>query len=281
MLDLNGIKLENPYIIASGPLKYGRGYHFYENPVNFFLITLGLIDPSLWGATTTKTITLPKRAGNYRWWKPWRVIKKIPGGYANRFGWNNCGIDIFSKQIFSEVKSKKIIVSIGALNSPDEFIEIILKLNKLSGILAVELNISCPHVEILFRNDLNLLKSSLEMAKIMSIHPLIVKLGPTDNPIKKAIIAEECGINAISGINTELSYIPGFGDCGISGPVIKKTALKVIADITNKVSIPVIGGGGIMNDNDAQDFFSAGAKAVAVSSLFFHPIKLIKFQSQI
>lgn len=268
MVDLNGIRVKNRFFIGSGPAKYGNGYNIYENPLNCILFKTGLIKPELFGGVVTKTITIDPRKGNYRWYKPWKVLRKLPDGYVNRFGWNNCGIKEFISRFYPAIKLDNLIPSIGALKSPREFLIIIAMLNKIN-ILAVELNISCPHVKIVFRNDFKKISQFFTQAVKLSSHPLIVKLGAMDsNLARKAKIAEDCGINAISAINTIPVNINGFGICGKSGRGIKEVALRAVSEIVNSVDIPVIGGGGIDAESDCCDFFNIGAQAVFFASMF-------------
>lgn len=268
MINLNGIKVKNRFFIGSGPVKYGKGYNIYENPLNCILFKTRLIKPELFGGAVTKTITIHQRQGNYRWYKPWKVLRKIQGGYVNRFGWNNCGMKKFIKKIYPTTKLSNLIPSIGALKSPKEFLIMIAMLNKID-LLAIELNISCPHVNIIFRDNLKTLEQFFTQAVNICRHPLIVKLGAMDsNLARKSKTAENCGINAISAINTIPVNITGFGHCGKSGRGIKQIALNAVSEIVTNVDIPVIGGGGINTENDCNNFFNVGAQAVFFASIF-------------
>jgi dihydroorotate dehydrogenase (NAD+) catalytic subunit len=140
-------------------------------------------------------------------------------------------------------------------------------------VLAVEINTSCPNVAIASKDDLKTFENFLKQAVILSNHPLIVKLG-AKNAVIKARIAEDCGINALALINTIPSFVLGFGDCGLSGPKIKPTALQIIKDVKRVVNIPIIGGGGICTTDDCREFFQAGASAVSFASIFItHPLR--------
>ena len=275
MLNLNGIKVKNRFFIAAGPAKYGRGYKFSENPMSYLFYGLNLVKPELFGGVTTKTLTLLPHLGNYRRYVPRQVLKKLDDGWANRFGWNNCGIDYFVEHKYPKVKNKlsNLIISIGAVNQIEEIFQMIEKINRIK-VLAVELNISCPHVKILFRDNRKKLEELFTKTVKLSLHPLIAKLGPEDDAVVKAIIAEQAGINAVSLINTIPMFIENFGDCGRSGPGIKKIALEKVEEISSAVKIPIIGGGGIMDEADCREFFIAGARAVFFASVFFtHPFR--------
>jgi len=272
-MDLNGIRVKNPFFIGSGPVKYGLGYNFWENPISFFVCQSGLLKLEEFGGVVTKTLTLEPRKGNYRWWKPWKVLRPVQGGWLNRFGWNNCGIDEFAS-IYPEIKLNNLIPSIGIFDLEDiDGLLLMLDILNGLGVLAVEINASCPNVTIVSKNDLKIFRNFLKQAVVFSDHHLIVKLG-AENAVAKARIAEDSGINALALINTIPSFVQGFGDCGLSGQKIKPTALQIIKDVERAVSIPIIGGGGIYTADDCREFFKAGASAVSFASVFLlHPLR--------
>lgn len=268
MINLNGIKVKNRYFIAAGPAKYGRGYAIYENPLNFFLFRFGFIRPEEFGAVVTKTLTLSKRRGNYRWWKPWRVLRRIPGGWINRFGWNNCGMKKFMRSKYPQLKLDNLIVSIGSLGSVREILAMVDTLNGID-VAAVEIDVFCPHLDTRSRFSQEELKLMFRRAARLSRHPLIAKLAPGNLMIPCAKIAEESGFNAVCAINTLRNVSrPDFGVCGASGKIIKPLALESVRSLSGEINIPVIGGGGIYTRKDCEDFFAAGAKAVFFSSVF-------------
>jgi dihydroorotate dehydrogenase (NAD+) catalytic subunit len=56
---------------------------------------------------------------------------------------------------------------------------------------------------------------------------------------------------------------------GLSGPAIKPVAIRMIYEVSQNVSIPIIGMGGIQSAEDVIEFFYAGASAVAVGTANF------------
>lgn len=273
MIDLNGIKLKNRFLVSAGALGYGHGWP-WQKP----LIRFGLVNPSIFGAIVARTLTLELRVGSYidplefekrslashlcHIFSSERkmVLRKVSGGWINNMGWWNVGIDYWMKEIYPKLKNVTIIPNIGGF-IVDHYVELIQKLNPLK-IAAVELNISCPNVtHSLSRNHEELIRL-FSFCREASSHPLIVKLGINFDYLRIATIAEYCGLNAISAINA----VPVLGG-GFSGSGIKHIALKVVADIKNEVKIPVIGGGGIGSWKDCQDFFQAGADAVSFGSV--------------
>ena len=107
----------------------------------------------------------------------------------------------------------------------------------------------------------------------------MVKLSPNVTDITEiAKAVEEAGADSVSLINTLLgmaidaktrkpllSTVTG----GLSGPAVKPIALRMVWQVYNRVKIPVVGLGGIMNAQDAIEFIIAGASAVQVGTANF------------
>ena len=116
---------------------------------------------------------------------------------------------------------------------------------------------------------------------------LMVKLSPNVTDIQEiALTAEGEGADSVSLINTllgmaidiktrkpRLSTVTG----GLSGPCVKPVALRMVWQVAKVVKIPVVGLGGIMNAEDAIEFFLAGASAIQVGTAnFIDPAVTIK-----
>ncbi|MDO8559389.1 MAG: tRNA-dihydrouridine synthase [bacterium] len=274
MINLNGVKVNNRILLAAGAGGYGEGWP-HQRP----FIKLGLIDLSAFGAVITRTLTPESRQGNYI--DPFefenatfvshlcrilseerkRVLRKVPGGWINNMGWWNVGINYWIEKIYPKLKDVAIIPNIGGF-VVDDYVNLIQKLNPLK-IIGIEINISCPNVEHSLANNFKELARLFSLCRESSAHPLIVKIGIDSDYLKIAEIAEGCGINAISAINS----IPILGG-GYSGQAIKPIALKVVADLRKITRLPIIGGGGIASLRDCQEFFEVGADAVTLGSGF-------------
>src|SRR5258708_32801509 len=121
-------------------------------------------------------------------------------------------------------------------------------------------------------SDPALLSEVVAAVRAVSRRPLIVKLSPNVariEPLAKA--AAEAGADALSLINTfvALAIDPytrrprlGAGCGGLSGPAIKRIALRLVYEAAQAVKIPVIGLGGIATGLDVAEFLIAGASAV-------------------
>jgi len=263
------LKLKNPVMVASGT--FGMEYR-------------PLVDVSRLGAIVAKTITLKPRTGN-----PPPRIAETQGGMLNSIGLENKGLADFIKNkipLFPKGKTA-LIVSIAGDNE-SEFTELAKRLNRIKTVGAIELNLSCPNVrhgtrEGLIAQDANAVRSMVSAARKATSLTLIAKLSPNVADISKiARAAEEAGADAVLLVNTFSAMAididtrrPKLGNItgGLSGPAIKPIALKTVWDAYNKIDIPIIGCGGIMDYKDAVEFMLCGASAVQVgTATFVNPV---------
>jgi dihydroorotate dehydrogenase (NAD+) catalytic subunit len=173
------------------------------------------------------------------------------------------------------------IVSIGGL-SIREYWDLAARLEGVSGVAALEINISCPNLEA---GGLEIGANPDHVAEVVHgvmkrFHgPVIAKLTPNVTRINDiALAAEEGGATAISAINTFVAMaidvrarrtVTGTPTAGLSGPAIKPMALRMVWETARTVRVPVIGMGGISNAHDALEFILAGATAVAIGTANF------------
>lgn len=259
------LKLKNPIMTASGTFGYGEEYADY-------------VDLNKLGAVVVKGLSLKPRAGN-----PPPRIMETPGGMLNAVGLQNIGVEAFisEKLPFLRKFDTKVIANIYG-ESYDEYKKVAQKLTAAKGVHAVEVNISCPNVQkggLSFGADAKTAAAVTRKVKEATDLPVIVKLTPNVTDITAiAVAVEKAGADALSLINTitamsvdiftrkpHLKNITG----GLSGPAIKPVALRMVWQVLQKVSIPVIGIGGIMNAEDALAFLMLGAKAVQIGTANF------------
>jgi dihydroorotate dehydrogenase (NAD+) catalytic subunit len=270
-----GLVLSNPILVASGTFGYGIEYG-------------EVVDVQRLGAICCKGTTLKPRAGN----PPPRVIE-TPGGMLNSIGLQNPGVDAVIDRYSSTWRgwSVPVIVNLAG-ESIEDYVEVARRLDGVPGIAGIELNISCPNVGkggLQFAIDRDAARAVTAAVRRATELPLLVKLSPNVSdvrPIAKAI--EEAGADALCAINTlsGLAVAPDrtrpflgntFG--GLSGPAIKPVALRVVYEVAQVVSIPIIGIGGITSIEDVLDFMACGAAAVQVGTALFAdpelPVRLV------
>jgi dihydroorotate dehydrogenase (NAD+) catalytic subunit len=262
---LGRLRLPNPILVASGTFGYAREMQ-------------GLVDISRLGGILPKTITQEPRAGN----SPWRTIETA-AGMLNSIGLDNDGIEAFIAHHLPYLATLgvPIIVSIAG-RSHDEFVKMTVRLRGLSGVAAVELNISCPNVSggVDFGTDPAMCERLVADCRAATDSPIIAKLTPnvTSVPVM-AKAAEAGGADAVSLINTCLGMAidwkrrrPLLGNVmgGLSGPAIKPIALRAVFQAAQTVKTPIIGIGGIATIDDVMEFFVAGASAVQLGTVNFY-----------
>jgi len=116
--------------------------------------------------------------------------------------------------------------------------------------------------------------------------PVIIKVGIGNvDVVKLADLIEESGADAITAINTIRAMtintetgMPILSNKigGLSGSSIKPIGVRCVYEISKKVSIPVIGCGGIMNWEDVIEYMLAGATTVELGSVIgYHGLGVI------
>jgi len=264
-VSLGRLKLKNPIMTASGTFGYGEEYADY-------------IDLNKLGAIVVKGLSLKPRLGN-----PPPRIMETAGGMLNAIGLQNIGVDAFIEERlpFLQKFDVKIIANIYG-ESYDEYKKVAKKLSAAKGVHALEINISCPNVKkggLSFGAEPKIAAIVTRKVKEETDLPVIVKLTPNVTDIAAVAEAvEKAGADAISLINTitgmavdlktrtsHLKNITG----GLSGPAIKPIALRMVWQVLQRVSVPVIGIGGIMTAEDALEFLILGAKAVQIGTANF------------
>jgi dihydroorotate dehydrogenase (NAD+) catalytic subunit len=264
-VEIAGIKLRNPVMPASGTFGYGEEYAPF-------------LDMEKIGAIVTKGLSLKPKAGN-----PTPRIAETISGMLNAIGLQNVGIDAFikHKMPFLRTVNTPVIANFFG-NTLEEYGEVAKRLNDIPEIAAGELNISCPNVKqggIVFGTDPKAASEVVSLVRKNLQKPLIVKLTPNVTDITVVARAvEEAGADAIACINTLTGMSvdihtrkPRIANCtgGLSGPAIRPVAVRMVHQVVQTVSVPVIGIGGIARPMDALEFLIVGAKAVQVGTANF------------
>jgi dihydroorotate dehydrogenase (NAD+) catalytic subunit len=264
-VNLGRLKLNNPVMTASGTFGYGEEY-------------AGYVDLNKLGAIVVKGLSLKPRLGN-----PSPRIMETAGGMLNAVGLQNIGVDAFINEKLPFLRKYDTVVIANIYGETyDEYKKVAKKLSSAKGVHALEVNISCPNVKkggLSFGCDPKIAARVTRTVKDETGLPVIVKLTPNVTDIAAiAQAVEKAGANAISLINTltgmsvdlktgrsHLKNITG----GLSGPAIKPVALRMVWQVVERVSVPVIGIGGIMTAKDALEFLILGAKAVQIGTANF------------
>ncbi len=260
-VDLAGLKLGNPTILASGIL--GTSAEYLTN------IVIGGA-----GAIVTKSVGKEPRRGYEN-----PTVFQTDLGLINALGLPNPGIDEFIFEIAEATRllNVPVIASVYGF-SAREYAEVAQKASE-SGANAVELNVSCPHVlgtGLEIGQDHSAIREVVRRVRASVEIPVFVKLSPNVTDIAEiASIAAEAGADAITAINTMKAMaidvetgMPVLRNKtgGLSGPALKPIALRCVYEIYRRVEIPIIGCGGVSDWRDALEFLMSGASAVQIGT---------------
>lgn len=258
--EIAGLKLKNPTMLAAGILGLSGAF-------------LRKIAEAGAGAVVTKSVGLKPRIG---YSNPTAV--QVDCGLINAMGLPSPGIHNFSEEI-EEAKNGgvPVIVSIFGF-SPEDFAEV-ARIAVEEGADALELNVSCPHVEKTgseIGQSPSLVAEVVKDVKNKVDKPVFVKLTPNVADINKvAEAAVKAGADAITAINTFRAMAIDVNTTqpilankigGLSGQSIKPIAVRCVYEIHLQVDVPVVGCGGVTTWQDAVEFMLAGASAVQIGT---------------
>lgn len=266
-VELAGVKLKNPLVVASG---------FPETRILIRFIEAGV------GGVTTKTVTPKPRAGH-----PPPTVIDVGIGYINAVGLKNPGIDGFEEEMRDLVSIAKrhgaVVIGSAGGDNIEGYVKVASRLEEY-GAHMIELNVSCPTVKEVYSTgtDLKLLEETVREVKSVLRVPLIVKLSPDIREIGKASrIALRAGGDALALVNTispataidiwsgkpKLGNPEGFG--GLSGRAVKPVAIAKVLEAYLETKADILGMGGVLTWEDLVEFILAGSKAVAFLTAFF------------
>jgi len=273
-VQIGKVSLRNPVMPASGTFGYAIEFAPF-------------IDLNRLGAILVKCVTLKPRLGSY----PHRFVES-PSGMVCTIGLQNVGLQRFieEKMPFLRQLEPPLIVNIAA-QSVEEFGELASRLGKVEGIHALEINVSCPNEKkggMQFGIDPELTYQVVKAIRKETDLTLITKLTPnvTDvTVIAKAAVSG--GTDALSLISGSLAMVVDIEKRrsrlgrnltgGLSGPAIRPIAVRMVWQVAQVVSVPIIGVGGITCAEEALEFIIAGATAIQIGTYnLVDPTSLIK-----
>ena len=269
---LAGVEIKNPVMTASGT--FGSGAEYSE-----------FVDLNRLGAVVTKGVANVPWPGN-----PTPRVTETASGMLNAIGLQNPGIDLFCKRDIPFLKQydTKIVVNVCG-KSTEDYCEVVERLAD-EPVDLLEINVSCPNVKeggIAFGQNPKALEALTIEVKKYAKQPIIMKLSPNVTDITEMARAAEAGgadilslINTLTGMKIDI-YRRAFALAnktgGMSGPAVKPVAVRMVYQVAQAVSLPIIGMGGIATAEDALEFIMAGATAVSVGTAnFFNPYATVE-----
>jgi dihydroorotate dehydrogenase (NAD+) catalytic subunit len=270
-----GLELAHPVVNGSGTFDAIAARRAFGD---------ALLEAFPFSAFVSKTITLEPRAGN-----PPPRLWEAPAGLVNSIGLPNRGLHGYLEHdlpLLAELPVPLVTNVMGSTAA--ELCALVEAVDERDEVAAIELNVSCPNV----KTGLDLGAEPATLAGVLaevrprSAKPLIVKLTPNAADVAAvAQAAQDAGADAVSLINTLRAFAPapaadrparpaggawlGAGTGGLSGPAVRAVALAQVRAVARRVTIPVVGMGGIQTSEHAAQFLSAGATLVAVGTESF------------
>jgi len=257
-----GLILRNPVIAASGTFGYGVEY-------------AGVTEIRALGAVVVKGISLRPSAGH-----PAPRLVETAAGMLNAIGLQNIGFERFVSEKLPWLRERAVTIVVNCWgNTVEEYAEIVSALDSVSGVAAIEVNISSPNKREwggIIATDSQRTRAVVAAARAATRRPLWVKLSPNVGDIAEvARVAEGAGADTLCVANTYigmavdlrkrrpvLSNVTG----GLSGPAIKPLSLRAVYQVTRATKVPVIGIGGISTGEDALEYLLVGARAVQIGT---------------
>ncbi|CAN5805151.1 dihydroorotate dehydrogenase [soil metagenome] len=264
---LFGVEFQNPVLLASGTCGYGAELD-------------GFFDIDLLGGIVIKAVTADVRAGN-----PAPRVAEFRAGMINSVGLANPGPDVVIGEKLPWLArrlSRAVALVNVAGSSADEYAHIIQRLDEAEGFAGYELNVSCPNVKeggVITSTREDLLADAVRAARAATRRPLIVKLAPNVPDIgTMAGICVDEGADGITLINTMPGLlfdtdsrrpVLGAGSGGVSGPALLPIGVHAVWRARQRVTVPIIGVGGIRAAEDAVQYLLAGASLIQIGTASF------------
>ena len=268
-VNVGSVNLKSPLILASGTCNFGRELAEYY-------------DLSILGGISSKGLTIKPRAGN-----PGVRVAECASGMLNSVGLQNPGVQYFIENDLDFMKESGagVIVNVAG-HSFEDYIAMVETLDPHKDkIDALEINLSCPNVKagcMTIGSDPEAIKAITSKLRSLTDLPLWIKLTPNVTDIKAtALAAQEGGADAVVLINTLMGMridirtrrpVLTNNTGGYSGPAVKPVAIRMVAECSQVLDIPIVGCGGVSDYKDVIEFMIAGASAVEIgTACLVHP----------
>lgn len=273
-VNVGNVNLKSPIILASGTCNFGRELSEYY-------------DLNILGGISSKGLTIKPRAGN-----PGVRVAECDSGMLNSVGLQNPGVHYFIENDLDFMKRSgaAVIVNVAG-HSFEDYIDMVNTLDPHKDkIDALEINLSCPNVKagcMTIGSDPEAIKAITAKLRSLTDLPLWIKLTPNVTDIKATALAAQAGgadavvlINTLMGMRIDIRTrrpVLTNNTGGYSGPAVKPVAIRMVAECSKVLDIPIVGCGGIADYKDVVEFMIAGASAVEIgTACLVHPALPVK-----
>ena len=262
-VNLCGMELKNPVVPASGPFGFGlEASSFY--------------DINCLGGISLKGTTLEPRFGN-----ECPRIAECPGGMINSVGLQNPGVKVLVGEkipALRKIYGGVVIANVSGFGI-EEYEKCCSAVSDSPGVDIIEVNVSCPNVHgggLAFGTDASTAAQVTRAVKRVSTKPVFIKLSPNVTDIAAiARACEDAGADGLTLINTILGMridirrrkpVVANKYGGFSGRAVLPVALRMVNQVHNACSLPIMGCGGVSCASDVVEMMMAGATAVQVGA---------------
>jgi dihydroorotate dehydrogenase (NAD+) catalytic subunit len=253
-----GATFQNRVLLAAGTAGFGREVD-------------GVIDLEALGGIVTKAVTPEARRGH-----PGPRVAEFRGGMLNAVGLANPGLEAVATHelpwLVARLTRARILVNVAGA-TVDEYVAVLERLDAQGGVVAFEINASCPNTSaggLEFGADDASLANLVRRCRAATKRQLVIKLSPILPDIaRSAQVARDAGADGLSLVNTmpgTLAGRLGNGFGGMSGPALLPVGVLAVGKVRARVDLPLIGVGGIRTPEDAREYLSAGADLIAVGT---------------
>ena len=273
-VNVGNVNLKSPIILASGTCNFGRELSEYY-------------DLSILGGMSSKGLTIKPRAGN-----PGVRVAECDSGMLNSVGLQNPGVHYFIENDLDFMKESgaAVIVNVAG-HSFEDYVDMVTTLAPHKDkIDALEINLSCPNVKagcMTIGSDPEAIKAITAKLRSLTDLPIWIKLTPNVTDIKATALAAQAGgadavvlINTLMGMRIDIRTrrpVLTNNTGGYSGPAVKPVAIRMVAECSQVLDIPIVGCGGIQDYKDVIEFMIAGASAVEIgTACLVHPALPVK-----
>lgn len=262
-----GTSFQNPILLAAGTAGFGRE-------------VAEVIDLERLGGLITKAVSPEPRTGH----RPPRVAE-FPGGMLNAVGLANPGVErvahVELPWLAAHLSKARVLVNVVG-SAVDDYVAVVARLSESSVVTAFELNVSCPNTARggeEFGADAAVLADLVARCRGATAKPLVVKLAPNLPDLAgTAAAAAAAGADGFSLVNTMPGALfidgggrdrwprLGWGQGGVSGPILLPVGVLAVCRVRERTGLPVIGVGGIRALDDVRQYLEAGASLVAIGT---------------
>lgn len=263
---VGSLTLSSPIMTASGTAGYGTELAAY-------------VDLASLGAVVVKSLSADPWPGN-----PAPRVHETASGMINSVGLQGPGVE---KWLVDELPAllatgARVVASIWGTTSDDYARAAALMADAPAGVVAVEVNLSCPNHhdrDQMFAHAPATTAEAIEVSKVCG-RPMWAKLSPNVTDLASiAGAAHDAGAEAVTLVNTVMGMVIdtetrrpllGGGGGGLSGPAIHPVAVRAVYDVrAAHPDLPIVGVGGVATGADAAELMLAGAQAVQVGTATF------------